>query len=66
MRTVGCQTSFADQVEIDAPGGESIAFVLQHGKDAGREAVRFCRENQALLLDEQGCVIKLMQGIGLA
>lgn len=48
-------------MEIDAPNGESLAFVLQHGEDAGTAAVAFCRENVMLLPDEQECVVRLVQ-----
>lgn len=46
---------------MEASGGESLAFVLKHGEDAGRAVVGFCRENQKALPDEQTCVITLMQ-----
>jgi len=37
------------QVEVDTPGGESLAFTLRHGEEEGIAVVTFCRENVELL-----------------
>ncbi|CAM9385228.1 unnamed protein product [Scytosiphon promiscuus] len=49
------------QVEIDAPGGESLAFILRGEEEEGNAVVGFCRENSRILTDEQECVVTLMQ-----
>lgn len=51
------------QVEVDAPGGESLAFTLHHGEEEGMAVVDFCRANAGVLPDEQACVVMLMQEI---
>lgn len=51
------------QVEVDAPGGESLAFTLRHGEEDGIAVVDFCRENEKVFPDEQECVVTLMQEI---
>lgn len=51
------------QVEVDAPGGESLAFTLHHGEEEGMAVVDFCRVNAEVLPDEQACVVMLMQEI---
>lgn len=51
------------QVEVDAPGGESLAFTLRHGEEDGIAVVGFCRENENAFPDEQECVVTLMQEI---
>ncbi|CAM9283759.1 unnamed protein product [Ectocarpus fasciculatus] len=53
------------QVEVDAPGGESLAFTLRQGEDEGIAVVRFCRDNEGVLPDEQACVVTLMQEMSL-
>ncbi len=55
--------SHIGQVEVDAPGGESLAFTLRHAEEEGIAVVSFCRENVELLPDEQECVVMLMQEI---
>lgn len=50
-----------EQVEVDTPNGESLAFMLRHGDEEGTAIVVFCRDNQADFPDEQACVIALMQ-----
>lgn len=54
---------FIWQVEVDAPGGESLAFTLHHGEEDGIAVVGFCRENERVFPDEQECVVTLMQEI---
>lgn len=49
------------QVEVDTPGGESLAFTLRHGDEDGIAVVGFCRENEKYFPDEQECVVTLMQ-----
>ncbi|CAM9139051.1 unnamed protein product [Hapterophycus canaliculatus] len=51
------------QVEVDAPGGESLAFILRGDEEEGNAVVGFCRENNKVLPDEQECVVTLMQEI---
>lgn len=50
---------FVEQVEIDTPTGESLAFVLQHGEDVEAAVVRFCRANRISLPDEDDCISRL-------
>lgn len=53
------------QVEVDAPGGESLAFTLRGDEEEGSSVVGFCRENKRVLPDEQECVVTLMQEIAV-
>ncbi|CAM9253016.1 unnamed protein product [Ectocarpus sp. 4 AP-2014] len=53
------------QVEVDAPGGESLAFTLRQGEEEGIAVVGFCRDNEEVLPDEQACVVTLMQEMSL-
>ncbi|CAM9697124.1 unnamed protein product [Ectocarpus sp. 12 AP-2014] len=53
------------QVEVDAPGGESLAFTLRQGEEEGIAVVGFCRDNLGVLPDEQACVVMLMQEMSL-
>ncbi|CBJ34147.1 conserved unknown protein [Ectocarpus siliculosus] len=53
------------QVEVDAPGGESLAFTLRQGEEEGIAVVGFCRDNEGVLPDEQACVVTLMQEMSL-